>query len=209
MRGYCIYCGQKIEKISKEHVMQNALGGLYESIEICCGDCNNFISKNIDVPFTSAFNAIINKIPDMVKTNNKKSKPSCTGKALYKEKIYDVIIKGGKVVACSELSKIIKGKIPASEFTILAYDFPIENRSFRDGMGKIAFNFALDQGIPFDKINSKVNIEKGSNGKIRNIEFNYLMIPFYPLNPFDEYIELETEMELFHNLILFSQGNKL
>lgn len=134
----------KIEKISNEHVIRNALGGLYESTEICCGACNNFISKNIDVPFTSTFNGIISKIPDMVKTNNKKSKPSYTGKALYKGKVYDVRIKGGKVIACPKLSREIKGKIPTSEFEIVAYDFQIKNRSFRDGMGKIAFNFALD-----------------------------------------------------------------
>lgn len=35
------------------------------------------------------------------------------------------------------------------------------------------------------------------------------MIPFVPLNPMDEYIELHTELELYHNLILFSQGNNL
>lgn len=209
MREYCVYCGRKIEQVSNEHVIQNAIGGLYESTEICCGVCNNFISKNIDVPFTSTFNGIISKIPDMVKTNNKKSKPSYTGKALYKGKVYDVRIKGGKVIACPELSREIKGKIPTSEFEIVAYDFQIKNRSFRDGMGKIAFNFALDQGVPLDRINSEINIEKGPDGEIENIQFNYLMIPFYPLNPLDEYFELETEMELYHNLILFSQGHKL
>ena len=35
------------------------------------------------------------------------------------------------------------------------------------------------------------------------------MVPFIPLNPMDEYIELNTELELYHNLILFSQGNNL
>lgn len=42
MREYCVYCGRKIEQVSNEHVIQNALGGLYESTEICCGVCNNF-----------------------------------------------------------------------------------------------------------------------------------------------------------------------
>ena len=136
MREYCVYCGKKIEKASKEHVIQNALGGLYESGEICCAECNNFVSKNIDVPFTSIFNSIICSIPNIVKTNNKKSKPACRGKALYKGRVYDVIIKNGKVVACSELSKKIKGKLPTSEFKIVGYDFSIENRSFVNGMGK-------------------------------------------------------------------------
>lgn len=209
MREYCVYCGKKIEKASKEHVIQNALGGLYESGEICCAECNNFVSKNIDVPFTSIFNSIICSIPNIVKTNNKKSKPACRGKALYKGRVYDVIIKNGKVVACSELSKKIKGKLPTSEFKIVGYDFSIENRSFVNGMGKIAFNFALDQGISLEMINSDVEIDKDDNGKIENIRFNYLMIPFCPLTPFDYYLELEAEMELYHNLILFSQSGKL
>lgn len=209
MREYCIYCGRKIKKFSKEHIIQNALGGLYESSEICCGECNNFVSKNIDVPFVSIFNGIISKIPDMVKTNNKKSKPSCMGKALYKGKVYNVWIKAGKVISCPELSSEIRGKVPASEFKIVAYDFPLENRRFKDGMGKIAFNFALDQGISLNKINSGVTIEKGQDGKVKKIQFDYLMIPFCPLNTFDEYIELETEMELYHNLILFSQEQKV
>lgn len=209
MREYCVYCGRKIEKASKEHVIQNALGGLYESVEICCNECNNFVSKNIDVPFTSIFNSIISNIPNIVKTNNKKSKPVCRGKALYRGKVYDVIIKNGKVIACSELSKKIKGELPIAEFEIVAYDFLLENRSFRNGMGKIAFNFALDKGIPLEMINSDVKIEKEDNGKIKNIQFNYLMIPFCPLNPLDDYLELEVEMELYHNLILFSQAEKL
>lgn len=29
--GECIYCGKQIVKRSKEHIIQNALGGLYES----------------------------------------------------------------------------------------------------------------------------------------------------------------------------------
>ena len=35
------------------------------------------------------------------------------------------------------------------------------------------------------------------------------MIPFCPLTLFDYYLELEAEMELYHNLILFSQNENL
>ena len=43
MRTNCVYCGKKIEKESREHIIQNALGGLYESADICCNKCNNSI----------------------------------------------------------------------------------------------------------------------------------------------------------------------
>lgn len=45
--------------------------------------------------------------------------------------------------------------------------------------------------------------------KITNINFKYPVIPFVPLNPMDSYIELETDLLLYHNLILFSQDNNL
>lgn len=89
----CVYCGNKITKKSKEHIIQNAIGGLYESDEICCDICNGFLSKNIDEPFTRTFNCITSMINNLTKTNNTKSYPLCTGKAIYENKIYNVQIK--------------------------------------------------------------------------------------------------------------------
>ena len=34
MRVNCVYCGKVIEKESREHIIQNALGGLYEPADI-------------------------------------------------------------------------------------------------------------------------------------------------------------------------------
>ena len=50
---------------------------------------------------------------------------------------------------------------------------------------------------------------KSVNNKIEDISFKYTVIPFVPLNPLDKHIELNTDMELYHNLILFSQDNML
>ena len=71
----CVYCGKTITTRSREHIIQNALGGLYESEDICCPECNNYISRYIDVPFTKTFNPIISRIENFTKTNNKKSHP--------------------------------------------------------------------------------------------------------------------------------------
>ena len=148
-------------------------------------------------------------IPNMEKSNNRKSKPRCTGKAICDGVLYDVIIKNGKVVACPDLSKKEKCDISHKKFEIVEYDFPINNRSFKDGFGKIALNFALSQGIEFEDISSGVDITKDKNSRVEKIKFNYLMFPFVPLNTVDEYLELEKEIELYHNLILFSQGTNL
>lgn len=207
-RENCVYCGKLIIKRSREHIIQNALGGLYESEDICCPECNNYISKYIDAPFTKTFNPIISRIDNFTKTNNKKSQPLCTGKAIYNETIYNVSIKRSKVVACPELSRQLKCDISKLNFEIVAYDFPIDNTAFKNGMLKIAFNFALDKGIDIDILLNGVKIETRDN-KMDSISFEYPLIPFVPLNPLDKHIELNTDIELYHNLILFSQENRL
>lgn len=208
MRENCIYCGKKITKRSKEHIIQNALGGLYESSDICCEKCNNFISKNIDAPFTKTFNPIISQIDNFAKTNNKNSTPPCYGKAIYNNELFDVLIKGGKVVSCPKLSRKLKCDISRVQFEIVSYDFCVDNISFKNGIGKIAFNFALEKGIDFERLSKSVDVKK-VDGELKDISFNFSLIPFVALNPMDEYIELKTNVELYHNLILFSQGNYL
>lgn len=205
----CVYCGNEITEESKEHIIQNALGGLYESTDICCKECNNNACSKIDEKFTSIFNAIISKIPNMKKTNNKNSSPKCTGKALCEGKVYDVIIKNGKVVACPTLSKIEKCDISKKEFTIISYDFPIDNTNFKNGLGKIALNFALANGVDFEDICSGIEVKKDKNNHVEDIKFKFKVFPFVPLNHVDLYLELYTYMELYHNIILFSQGKYL
>lgn len=209
MREKCVYCGMPIKKESKEHIIQNALGGLYESSNICCDNCNEtVISQKIDAPFTKIFNPIISRIENFAKTNNTKSRPSCSGKARYGGKIYNVIIKNGKVVKCSELSSKLKCAASDIDFEILSYDFQIDNNAFEKGIRKIAFNFALDKGISYKVLSKGIKVSK-NNGKVHNISYEFPLIPFVALNPMDKYLELETSMELYHNLILFSQGNIL
>lgn len=205
----CVYCGKEIIEESKEHIIPNAIGGLYDSTDICCGKCNNGILSKIDNRFTSTFNAIVSNIPNMLKSHNTKSKPGYKGLAVCKGEIYEVVIKDGKVVSCPELAKKEKCNIGKFEFVILGYNFDVDNSSFKPGLCKIAFNYAIDNGIPFDSVSSGVSISKDNNNNIKDIQFKYTIIPFVPLNSLDKYIELETNTELYHNLILFSAGHKL
>lgn len=101
----CVYCGKQITVGSSEHIIQNAIGGLEESTDICCSECNNYISRHIDNPFVSTFNPIIARIDNFAKTNNKKSLPSYSGRAEYKGEVYNVVFKNGRVVSCPKLSK--------------------------------------------------------------------------------------------------------
>ena len=208
IRTNCVYCNKIISKRSREHVIQNALGGLYESEDICCPECNNYVSKYIDCKFTTIFNPILANIENLRKTHNKNSTPSYTGTVVHNDVEYKAVFKGQKVVACPELSKKFRCDISKIPTTVKSYNFDLTNEVFKTGITKIAFNYALSQGIDADVLAQGLNIEK-SNDKINKISFNYPIIPFYPLNKIDEYIELRTPTTLYHNMILFSQSNTL
>lgn len=54
------------------------------------------------------------------------------------------------MVKCPELSKKMKCDASKLKFEIIAYDFQYDKDSFDKGISKIAFNFALDKGVPFE-----------------------------------------------------------
>ncbi len=207
-RTNCVYCNKEITARSREHVIHNALGGLYESEDICCSECNNIISRCIDKPFTTIFNPIIGRINNFSKTNNSKSVPPCVGKTIYNNRVYNANIKAGKVVGCPELSRELRADISKLNLPVVAYDFNLQNTEFQSGMGKIAFNYALDQGIDLNLIKHGVKIHR-NGANVDNIVFDYPMIPFYPMNPVDDYLELQPNVQLYHNMVLFHQHSHL
>lgn len=208
-RCNCIYCNRKITTRSKEHVIQNALGGLYESEDICCPECNNFISQHIDAPFTKIFNPIISRIDDFSKTNNTKSMPLCTGTVVYNGKHYNANIKAGKVTSCPELSRELRCDISKLPLQIVSYNFDLKNSAFQTGIAKIAFNYAMAQNVDFKYLEPGLIVDKSGN-TVNSIKYNYNIIPFCPLNPVDVSLEQDGgATEPFHNMILFSQHNEL
>lgn len=206
----CVYCGQPISETSMEHIIQQALGGRYESAHILCSQCNETIGKCIDVPFNRIFNPIIDQLDDFVK-QRKSSSPSYNGKACHDGAVYDVVIKNRRVVACPQLSRKLRNntKISTLNFDILSYEFDINDEAFLMGLRKIAFNFAVDKKVDFLKLKHGVDVVlKGET--VEEIRFKYPVVSFVALNPMDRFLELETDVQaLFHNLILFSQGKHL
>ncbi|MBO5833513.1 MAG: HNH endonuclease [Alphaproteobacteria bacterium] len=207
-RKNCIYCDKEITTRSREHVIQNALGGLYESGDICCSECNNYVSKHIDAPFTKIFTPIVGNISNMTKSHNKNSLPVYTGTVSYNGKKYEANIKAGKVVSCQELSRELRCDISKLPLEIESYKFDLDNEYFQTGIAKIAFNYALAMDVNFDLIKPGLNVIKNDNG-IAKIEYNYPLVPFCPLNAADTVLELAAPTELYHNLILFSQSSNL
>ena len=210
---HCVYCDEAIEEKSDEHIIYNALGGLITSDGICCINCNRKLSTSVDKEFTSMFNPIIGKFFTMGKSHNTKSKPSYTGIAFHKEthKIYNVIIKKGKVVDCLELKKEMKEKFKKDslrELIVINSDFSLKNKTFREGISKIAFNYAIYSGVNVNVVKEFLIKRNGDKGGFE-YEFSNPVIPFMPLNMFDGYWELERDFEPYHNLILFNQENYL
>lgn len=204
----CVYCGNHITARSREHVIQNALGGLYESTDICCPECNNYVSKYIDAPFTRVFNPIISRIENFSKTNNTKSQPACNGMTEYNGKQYPAIIKAGRVVGCPVLARELRCDISKLDLKVISYDFQVSNAEFKNGITKIAFNYALDSGIDLGLLTHGLDVQKTATN-ITSINFKYPMIPFVALNPVDKRIELDTPVDLYHNMILFNTGCQL
>lgn len=210
----CIYCNEQlnVSNNSKEHIIQNALGGLLESTNICCDKCNNLVEKSIDNEFCKIFSPILTSLPSIKKTN-KSNLPTCGGQALFEKdgKSYNVTIKNGKVIDCIDAKRSYRKNFTDNEykdFKILTYNFNLENKRFKNGLTKIAVNYALHNNIPIEQINKLINVQKQGK-EVKEISFNAPIVPFKPLNSLDTFLELETTIELYHNLILFSHENVL
>lgn len=208
----CLYCSREILKESKEHVIHNALGGHLVSTEICCSQCNNAIQKLIDDDFTNIFAPITTRINNLKKSSNTKNKPSASAFGRYDGEIYEVVVKGDKIVSCPQLSKKLKRPLSADDrdaIEIVSYKFDLDNRIFINGISKIATNFALMNKIPFQNIQDRLSIQV-EDGALKGIEFNYLIVPFTALNHFDWFLETATPIDaLYHHLILFNVGKYL
>lgn len=205
----CIYCGKKITVPSEEHIIHNALGGRLKSTNICCGKCNNEqVSHILDKPFVDVFSPITSNIPLFSKQKNSGSVVPYQAIAEFNGKKYDVTIKGN-TVSCPELSRQLKcdvSKLPG--WKILYHKFNVDNDAFRNGISKIALNYALACDISPDFVRHGIHIEK-TNDIISKIDFSFPSVPYVPLNSLDIAMDIAPIRKMTHNLILFNQQNKL
>ncbi|MBS6221385.1 MAG: hypothetical protein KH900_13265 [[Clostridium] symbiosum] len=239
MKEYCIYCGKEIINQkrasnnkdysqvfkSSEHIIQNALGGKLESEKICCDRCNYHMEKLVDKKFCVLFAALTSKIEGLKKTNNTNSKPVYSGYAIYsnedtKKLVQAEVIKKSNVKKSQELIDIEKHngldnldnrlRNAIKNTKVLFNDFKLENEIFKQGLSKIAFSYAIHSGIEKKYLDNSFNVKLGGDhDELVEIKFNTKVIPYYPGNEFDKYIELNTDFQLTHNLILFSYCQQL
>lgn len=236
---HCIYCNKEIINTkrpqgdtdyskayrSSEHIIQNAIGGKLESEKICCDRCNFHIEELIDKAFCDIFVPFISDIKDFKKTNNSNSEPKYSGYAIYNKgnenkMVFADIIKKSKVKKSSELIEIEKKvgtkdldkriKNCLNEMRVVFENFNLNNNYFKQGLSKIAYNYAIYLGINAKNISNVCDVTlDGKNKELSSIQFKTIVIPFFPGNAFDNFIELHTKFILFHNLILFRYGKEL
>ncbi|MFL0251161.1 HNH endonuclease [Clostridium neuense] len=236
---YCNYCNKEIidakrpkgntdySKVyrSSEHIIQNAIGGRLESEKICCDRCNFHLEELIDKSFCDIFVPFISNINNFKKTNNSNNAPKCSGYAIYNEgnknkMVFADVIKKSKVKKSNELIKIEKEagtknlderiKNCLNEMRVAFKNFNLDNNYFKQGISKIAYNYAIYLGINIKNISNVCDVTLDSENKeLISINFNTIVIPFVPGNAFDDFLELHTKFTLFHNLILFRYGKEL
>lgn len=208
----CIYCGREFQKLSNEHIIQQGLGGISKSEAICCDECNKTcVSELIDAPFVDIFKPFINRIKNFTKDYSSSSGSyeafvECGGE------IYKARIKNGKVVQCTEACRKLKTQVGSLHFNIICLNFSEGkddfNRVYKNGFFKIGLNFALSNGVPYEAIQECIRVYK-TDDVVTKIEFTNVMIPFFPLNIVDAYLEFKPCEELYHSLILFNTGCNL
>lgn len=231
-----MYCGKKIidqkrpdgdkdySKVyrSSEHIIQNALGGRLESESICCDRCNFHLEELIDKKFCNIFAPFVSDIKNFRKTNNSNSEPKYSGYAMYRKEsknkiVHAEVIKQSKVKKSQEIIDIEKKdgtgnldkriKNALKDTKVLFNNFNLDNECFKQGLSKIAYNYAIYSGIDVKDICEKKL--GGQNNELLSIKYKTVVIPYVAGNQFDEFVELRSDFFLFHNLILFSYANAL
>lgn len=199
----CCICGEEIHEKnrSEEHIIHNAVGGILKSEDIYCKKCNSEYGSDADKAFTEIFAPIIDSL-DM-NFDRKTGKSSYEGIMCDKEgNLYKTRFKNGKVVSMFDENGNYK-KWEQGLYQKISYDFKLDNKAYRMGMAKIAFNFAVYSGVTPDKLNSLFDNET------KKLVDKPIIIPFMPMTLFDSFIEAQDTNDLHHVLRLFSCQNYL
>lgn len=121
----------------------------------------------------------------------------------YKRKVERDLIQTGDIDS-SYVIEVLSDLTQHPEFIgILEIPFNLDNKTFEAGFAKIAIEFALSQGIPFQALSHLINRTDYT------INSEGILLPYYPIFKPEEVIEyLRTSLDenfMSHSLMLFSQ----
>ncbi len=120
-------------------------------------------------------------------------------------------MEGKKIIECMDYKREFKtNKLNQNEFEMkYKEDIHFESSHLLQGIKKIALNYAILCGIAIEDIAKGISTKRNKVKEIVDIKLDYEIYSFYPLNPFDEFIEMTNELELAHTLILFTSSHCL
>ena len=201
---YCKLCGTIItdENKSSEHIIHNAIGGIFEDSYIYCKDCNGKYGTDQDKAFTDIF---IPFVEELKIHKSRKTKGTVYRGIMYddKGKIYHVEYQAGKVRTIRDEKGNFVGHQPRVDMVFGGFEFNLDNEALKKGLAKIAFNYAVHNGIGTDRIN---RLFDDRNKKLVD---KPMIIPFISMTPFDAIMEACKPQKLFHALRLFNNGSYL
>lgn len=196
----CVICGRILDKENKsmEHIIPNAIGGTLKSDKIYCKECNQQYGANLDKKFIQIFAPIIDNLN--IHKDRKTKGTSYTGILIDSNgNSYTATFKNGKVVKLDD--KDIRYE--KDKFYTKGYHFDLDNKAFKLGISKIAFNYAIYCEIPSQYL------EKIFNYRDKKLIESTAVIPFIPLTPFDTIMEMIPVAKIFHAVRIFNNKNSL
>ncbi len=198
----CVICGKLItdENRSSEHVIHNAIGGTLEDDGIYCKSCNSQYGTEDDKDFAKIFAPLMHKLD--IRRSRKTAGTPYSGYLYDKSsgEIYEAKYKGGKVTSVYNAKGVYVQK-SREDFIPFALKFELCNISFKNGLAKIAFNYAVHCGISPDKM------ERLFDSELHKLQDKPCIFPFVPLTKFDKVMESRIDASLYHALRLFNIGS--
>ncbi len=121
----------------------------------------------------------------------------------FKKKVENDLIKDGEIDSSYSMEVISNLTLNQEFFGVVEFPFNVDNKIFEAGFAKIAIEFALSKGIPFESLSHLVDQTS------RTIKSEGTLLPYYPIFKPEEVIEyLRTSLDenfMSHSLVLFSQ----
>lgn len=199
----CCICNRTIDEKNKseEHIIHNGIGGILKSEYIYCRECNSKYGSDEDKSFVQIFAPIIDGLDmnfDRAAGNTSYEGIMCD----MEGNLYKTRFKNGKAVAIFDGNgKYFKWE--PEKFQRINNDFSLENDTYKMGMAKIAFNYAVHLGIDVSTLNCLFNND------MKKLVEKPVIIPFYPMTLFDSLIEAQDSCNIYHVLRMFNQNNFL
>jgi len=199
----CVICDCTLDESNKsnEHIIHNAIGGTLKDDGIYCKTCNGKFGSMNDKKFVSIFAPIVDNI-NMHKSRNTKG-TSYTGVTFdLAGNIYTATFRDKKVVKMEDSNSKYK-KYEDGKYFTLHFNFNLDNTAFKQGLSKIAFNYAVHKGINPRFLDGVFDYSN------RIFKEKPIVTPFVPLSIFDCIMEFCPNDKIHHSIRLFNIKNIL